>query len=102
MLAYVSLGGATVTSLSVVTHAIGFLIANSTLAIAIILNIMSYYTIFCCIVDLIKHLKVKKMIDEGIEDFNEKPFPVDNVDNPDNVVDPIALEKEFNGKIDDK
>lgn len=57
MLIYVTTGGATVTSLSIVAHAIGFLLANSTLAIAIILNILSYYTIFCCIYDCVKHMK---------------------------------------------
>ena len=59
MLIYVTNGGATVTSLSIVAHAIGFALANSTLVIAIILNIMSYYTIFCCIVDLVRHMKAK-------------------------------------------
>lgn len=72
MLMYVTQGGATVSTLSVATHAIGFLIANSTLAIAIILNIMSYYTIFCCVVDLIRHLRVKKMEDDEKEKgFND-------------------------------
>ena len=57
MLIYVTIGGSTVTALSIVAHAIGFAMANSTLAIAIILNILAYYTIFCCIIDCIKHLK---------------------------------------------
>lgn len=57
MLVYVSTGGATVSALSIVAHAIGFVLANSTLAIAIILNIMAYYTIFCCIIDLVRHIK---------------------------------------------
>ena len=57
MLVYLTQGGASVSSLSIATHAIGFLIANSALAIAIILNIMAYYTIFCCIVDLIRNLR---------------------------------------------
>jgi hypothetical protein len=64
MLIYVSQGGGKVSSLSVVTHAIGFLIANSALAIAIILNIMAYYTIFCCIVDLIKNLRTRAFQDD--------------------------------------
>lgn len=69
---YVTQGGASVSVLSVATHAIGFLLANSTLAIAIILNIMSYYTIFCCVVDLIRHLRVKKMEDDEKEkNFND-------------------------------
>jgi len=57
MLIYVALNGSTVAAMSVATHAIGFILANSTLVIAIILNVMAYYTIFCCIVDLFKHLK---------------------------------------------
>ena len=57
MLIYVTVGGATVTIMSVVAHAIGFAMANSTLVIAIILNILAYYTIFCCIIDCVKHLK---------------------------------------------
>ena len=57
MLIYVTTSGASVSALSIVAHAIGFALANSTLAIAIILNIMAYYTIFCCIVDCIRHLK---------------------------------------------
>jgi hypothetical protein len=70
MLVYVTQGGASVSSLSIATHAIGFLIANSALAIAIILNLMAYYTIFCCIVDLIRHLR-----DRAIEDeIKEKAF----------------------------
>ena len=59
MLIYVMTGGATVTALSIVAHAIGFILANSTLAIAIILNIMAYYTIICCLIDLVKHMKNK-------------------------------------------
>lgn len=57
MLVFVTTGGATITVMSIVAHAVGFAMANSTLAIAIILNIMSYYTIFCCVVDCVKHLK---------------------------------------------
>jgi hypothetical protein len=49
--------------MSVMAHAIGFVLANSTLAIAIILNIMAYYTIICCIVDLVKHMKERAKID---------------------------------------
>lgn len=64
MLVYVTTGGATVTLLSIIAHAIGFAMANSTLAIAIILNIMAYYTIFCCIIDCIKHLKDSAELDE--------------------------------------
>lgn len=57
MLMYIIDGGSKVTYLSIATHAFGFLIANSALAIAIVLNILAYYTIFCCIIDLMKYLK---------------------------------------------
>jgi hypothetical protein len=70
MLVYLTQGGASVSALSIMTHAFGFLIANSTLAIAIILNLMSYYTIFCCIVDLISHLRSRAIED----DLKEKAF----------------------------
>ena len=71
MLVYVATGGATITVLSIVAHAIGFALANSTLAIAIILNIMSYYTIFCCIVDCVKHLKESADHDDMINQKEE-------------------------------
>lgn len=64
MLIYVTTSGASVSALSIVAHALGFALANSTLAIAIILNIMAYYTIFCCIVDCIRHLKASADEDE--------------------------------------
>ena len=44
MLTYVIIGGGTVTVMSIITHAVGFAMANSSLIIAIILNIMAYYT----------------------------------------------------------
>lgn len=64
MLVYVSKGGASVSELSIATHAIGFILANSTLAIAIILNLMAYYTIFCCMVDLVRHLRNRAIEDD--------------------------------------
>lgn len=63
MLVFVVDGGANVTVFSVITHAIGFLMANCTLGIAIVLNLMSYYSIFCCIYDLLKHIKTNIEID---------------------------------------
>jgi len=59
MLIYLAVGGATVTAMSVATHAVGFVMANSALVIAIILNLLAYYTIFCCIFDMIRFLKAK-------------------------------------------
>ena len=64
MFVYLKLGGATITSISVIAHGIGFLLANSSLAIAIILNIMSYYTIICCVIDLVRIMKNKVEADD--------------------------------------
>lgn len=64
MLIYLKLGGATITAMSVVAHAVGFALANSSLAIAIILNIMAYYTIICCLIDLVRHMKNKAEADD--------------------------------------
>lgn len=50
--------------MSIMAHGIGFLLANCSLAIAIILNLMSYYTIICCIVDLVRHIKNKAEADD--------------------------------------
>jgi hypothetical protein len=103
MLVYVSMGGATVSSLSVVTHAIGFLIANSTLAIAIILNLMAYYTIFCCIYDFVKHLR-----DRAIEDdIKEKAFEEviddkEKIDEKDKDLDEKDIRKSVNKRGDDE
>ena len=97
MLVYVIVGGATVTAMSIVAHAVGFAMANSTLAIAIIMNLMAYYTIFCCIIDCVKHLKESAENDdmrdhkeelsmdekddldreEGEYDFGDEPINVD-------------------------
>jgi hypothetical protein len=71
MLIYVSIDGSKVATMSIITHVIGFIIANSALTIAIILNIVSYYQIFCCIYDLIKHMKDKVELDEKEKNFND-------------------------------
>ena len=45
--------------MSIVTHAMGFLVANLSLIVAIILNLIAYYKIIMCCYDLYKHLKEK-------------------------------------------
>ena len=78
MLIYLKLGGATVTAMSVIAHAIGFALANSSLAIAIILNIMAYYTIICCLIDLVRHMRNKAEADdlkEKKEQFEAEIYP---------------------------
>jgi hypothetical protein len=64
MFIYLKIGGATVTAMSVIAHAIGFALANCSLAIAIILNIMAYYTIICCLIDLVRHMRNKAEADD--------------------------------------
>jgi hypothetical protein len=45
--------------MSIATHAVGFITANLSLIIAIILNIIAYYKIFMCLYELYKHLQEK-------------------------------------------
>lgn len=45
--------------MSIITHGIGFLTANLSLIIAIVLNLVAYYKIFECLRDLVVHLKAK-------------------------------------------
>ncbi len=51
------LNGSTIAIMSIITHAIGFIMANISLIAAILLNLIAYYKIFCCIKDLYSHLK---------------------------------------------
>jgi hypothetical protein len=43
--------------MSIITHAVGFIVANLSLIVAIMLNLIAYYKIFYCMYDLYKHLK---------------------------------------------
>jgi hypothetical protein len=45
--------------MSIATHAVGFITANLSLIVAIILNLIAYYKIFMCLYDLYKHLQEK-------------------------------------------
>lgn len=49
MLVYLSIDSARVTAMSIVTHAVGFITANLSIVIGIILNLYAYYKIFMCI-----------------------------------------------------
>ncbi len=112
MLIYVTTGGATVTALSIVAHAVGFALANSTLAIAIILNIIAYYTIFCCVYDLIKHMKAKveeddlNQIKQQLEIDEKDGFKLHDGDYEDYPEDAVQrdlekdLIKKYGGDID--
>jgi hypothetical protein len=59
LLTYLLLNGASISIMSIIAHGIGFLTANSSLVIAIVLNLIAYYKIFECIRDLVLHLKTK-------------------------------------------
>ena len=59
MLVYLVVGGANISVMSIVAHAVGFIMANLSLLIAIILNLIAYYKIFMCLYELYKHLKEK-------------------------------------------
>jgi hypothetical protein len=43
--------------ISIIVHVFGFLTANVSLIIAIILNLIAYYNIIICLKDLLAHLK---------------------------------------------
>ena len=60
MLIYLSIDSVRVTAMSIVTHAVGFITANLSIIIGIILNLYAYYKIFMCIYELVQHLKEKK------------------------------------------
>lgn len=49
MLVYIKKSADLVSVMSIITHGLGFLSANLSLVIAIILNLIAYYKIFRCI-----------------------------------------------------
>lgn len=57
MLIYMSLDSNKITAMSIVTHAFGFLSANLSMVVAIVLNVIAYYRIFMCIYELVQHLR---------------------------------------------
>ncbi len=57
MLVYLYNDSTKVSAMSIASQAVGFITANLSLIIAIILNLIAYYKIFMCIFDLYKHLK---------------------------------------------
>lgn len=59
MLIYMLLDSVKITAMSIVTHAFGFISANLSIIVAIVLNIVAYYKIFMCIYELYQHLKEK-------------------------------------------
>ena len=59
MLVYLAMDGSTISAMSIVTHSFGFITANLSLLVAIILNLIAYYKIIMCLYELYKHLKEK-------------------------------------------
>ncbi len=57
MVAYVIMDAAKISGMSIATHAFGFISANLSIIVAIVLNIVAYYKIFLCIYELYQHLK---------------------------------------------
>lgn len=57
MLVYVKNSASLVSTMSIITHGLGFLSANLSLVIAIILNLIAYYKIIKCIYELVQHLR---------------------------------------------
>lgn len=60
MLAYLATSGSKISGISIGAHAFGFITANLSIIVAIILNLIAYYKIFMCIYDLYQHLKKQK------------------------------------------
>ena len=59
MIIYVSVDATRVSAMSIATQAIGFITANLSIIIAIVLNLIAYYHIFKCIYDLVVILREK-------------------------------------------
>ena len=59
MVVYMALDSVKITAISIATHAFGFITANLSIIVAIVLNIVAYYKIFMCIYELYVHLKEK-------------------------------------------
>lgn len=59
MLVYIKNSAELVSVMSIITHGLGFLSANLSLVIAIVLNLIAYYKIIKCIYELVQHLRAK-------------------------------------------
>ncbi len=57
MLTYVVLDGSKIGIMSIIAHGVGFIMANLSLVVAIVLNLIAYYKIFMCVYELVKHLQ---------------------------------------------
>lgn len=59
MVVYMVLDSVKINAMTIVTHAFGFITANLSIIVAIVLNIVAYYKIFMCIYELYQHIKEK-------------------------------------------
>lgn len=59
LLVYVTYGISDVNAMSIIAHGVGFITANLSIIIAIILNLVAYYHIIMCLYHLVKHLQEK-------------------------------------------
>lgn len=57
MLVYIKNSSDLVSVMSIITHGLGFLSANLSLIIAIVLNLIAYYKIVMCVYELVQHLR---------------------------------------------
>jgi hypothetical protein len=59
MLVYLVIDGSKIDAMSIITHSVGFITANLSIIIAIVLNLYAYFKIFMCIYELVQHVKEK-------------------------------------------
>ena len=59
VMTFLLIDGTRVTTMSIITQAVGFITANLSIIIGIILNLIAYYKIFICIYDLVQHMREK-------------------------------------------
>lgn len=71
MLIYVTQGGNKIDIMSIITHTLGFVMANLSLVIAIILNLIAYFKVIMCLWELGKHLKEKGEEREQIRNIDD-------------------------------
>ena len=59
ILIYITLNPVKINIMSIVAHSVGFIMANLSIILAIVLNLVAYYKIIMCLKDLYTHLKEK-------------------------------------------
>ena len=74
ILVYICINPFKLNAMTIATHIVGFITANLSIIIAIILNLIAYYKIFMCFKDLISHLKEKAEEKEKLEKKGDHKF----------------------------